>query len=269
MIDFKQIAKDSQFYSFHNHTPFCDGHAPIEDFIVEAISNRFTHYGVSPHSPLPFSSSANMSREHVADYLTEMNRLKAEYGKQIHLFTSMEVDFLDEWGPSSPYFQNLPLDYRIGSVHFIPSFNSDEYVDIDGDFQNFSRKMKRYFEGDIERVVRSFYAQSEKMVEMGGFDIIGHFDKIGHNASLYCPGIEEQPWYARLVERLFEAIMDHHLVIEINTKKWVTDHRLFPHVRYFKMLKRYGAPVLFNSDAHFPQFINSGRMEAMHCYELA
>ena len=179
------------------------------------------------------------------------------------------MDFLDEWGPSSPYFQNLPLDYRIGSVHFIPSFNSDEYVDIDGDFQNFSRKMKRYFEGDIERVVRSFYAQSEKMVEKGGFDIIGHFDKIGHNASLYCPGIEEQPWYARLVERLFEAIMDHHLVIEINTKKWVTDQRLFPHVRYFKMLKRYGAPVLFNSDAHFPQLINSGRMEAMHCYELA
>ena len=269
MVDFRTIIKHSQSYSFHNHTPYCDGHAPIEEFIVEAIREGFTHYGVSPHSPIPFASSANMSIDDVDVYLAEMNRLKQKYGKQIHIYTAMEVDYLDNWGPASPYFQILPLDYRIGSVHFIPSFNSDEYVDIDGDFENFSRKMEQYFNGDIERVVRTFYAQSEKMVEQGGFDFIGHFDKIGHNASLYQPGIESEPWYQQLVERLFEAIMDHRLIIEINTKKWITDERFFPHQRYFEMLKRSDAPIVFNSDAHYPDLINSGRIEAMDAYRQA
>ena len=34
----------------------------------------------------------------------------------------MEIDYLnDDWGPANDYFQSLPLDYRIGSVHFIPT----------------------------------------------------------------------------------------------------------------------------------------------------
>ena len=35
MIDFKRIAKESKLYNFHSHSPYCDGHAPIEDFIKE------------------------------------------------------------------------------------------------------------------------------------------------------------------------------------------------------------------------------------------
>ena len=269
MIDFKRIAKESKLYNFHSHSPYCDGHAPIEDFIKEAIKMGFTHYGVSPHSPIPFFSPCNMAKEKVGDYLAEMNRLKAQYGQQIRIFTSMEIDYLDNWGPSIPYFQDMPLDYRIGSVHFIPSFVSDEYVDIDGDFDNFKKKMERYFHNDIERVIRSFYKQSTDMVEKGGFDIIGHFDKIGHNGSLFQPGIDHEPWYNKLATDLFEAIMDNGLIIEINTKKWITDQRMFPHQQYFKLLKKYDVPVLINSDSHFPNLINSGRPEAMQMLQQA
>ena len=73
----------------------------------------------------------------------------------------------------------------------------------------------------------------------------------------------------RLQKSLFEAIMDHRLIIEINTKKWITDERFFPHQRYFEMLKRSDAPIVFNSDAHYPDLINSGRFEAMDAYRQA
>ena len=43
-------------------------------------------------------------------------------------------------------------------------------------------------------------------------------------------------------------------------------HRLFPNERYFKRLKDIGIPVVFNSDAHYPDLINAGRMEAMTIY---
>ena len=74
--------------------------------------------------------------------------------------------------------------------------------------------MERYFAGDIRYVVETFYKQSIEMVNDGGFDLIGHFDKIGNNASHYCPGIEDEPWYQSLVSELIDAIIAKKLTIE-------------------------------------------------------
>ena len=63
--------------------------------------------------------------------------------------------------------------------------------------------------------------------------------------------------------QLFEAIMDHHLIIEVNTKAWDEHHRFFPNLKYFDLLKRSGAVLLINSDAHYPTLINAGRDDAM------
>lgn len=270
MVDFKNIIAKSKLYNFHSHTQFCDGHAAMEDFVKEAVSEGFTDYGFSPHSPIPFKSSCNMSKEAVNDYIAEYKRLKQLYGEKVNLYLSMEIDYLgDQWGASNEYFDSLPLDYRISSVHFIPSFVDNKmYIDIDGNFPAFVQKMKLYFNDDIRAVVESFYNQSLKMIEAGGFDIIGHFDKIGHNASHLKNGIEEEDWYRLLFKQLFEAIMDNHLIIEINTKAYVEHNRFFPNLKYFDMLKKSGAILLINSDAHRPSLINSGRFEAMRFLNL-
>ena len=264
MIDFRAITRLSTQYNFHAHTPFCDGHAPMEEFILEAVKCNFTHFGFSPHSPFPFDSTCNMIRDDVNRYLDEIERLKQIYGSQLCIYTSMEIDYTDEFGPVDEYFDTLPLDYRIGSIHFIPSFvDESEYVDIDGRPERFIERMKLFFNQDIEAVIRSFYAQSLKMVERGGFDVIGHFDKIGFNAEAFAPGITLHEWYDKLVRELFDAIMDHGYVIEINTKAWEQRRRFYPDLKYFSWLKKYDCNVIINSDAHYPALINSGRIEAM------
>ena len=63
--------------------------------------------------------------------------------------------------------------------------------------------------------------------------------------------------------QLFEAIMDNHLIIEVNTKAFVEHNRFFPNLQYFDLLKKSGATLLINSDAHYPNLINSGRLEAL------
>ena len=119
MIDFDKIINTGNLYNFHSHTQFCDGHAPMEDFVKEAIAERFTDYGFSPHSPIPFESPCNMSMAAVDMYINEFYRLKNMYGDKINLYMSMEIDYLGtQWGPANEYFDTLPLDYRIGSVHF-------------------------------------------------------------------------------------------------------------------------------------------------------
>ena len=267
MIDFKQIINSTDLYNFHSHTQFCDGRDEMENFVISAINKGFKHLGFTPHSPIPFHSPCNISEDKVAEYFSEFNRLKQKYGDKIALYRSFEIDYINEWGPANDYFKNIDLDYRIGSVHFIPSFaDEDIFVDIDGSPDAFKRKMSEHFFNDIEGVVISFYTQTIKMIEAGNFDIIGHFDKIGFNASCFKPGIENEKWYDDLVKETFDAIMDCKYWIEINTKAYVNNNRFFPNIKYWKWLVDYNAPVLFNSDVHFPELINAGREEAMELY---
>lgn len=263
MIDFKAICSATDKYNFHSHTQFCDGRAPMADFAKAAVDGGFTHYGFSPHSPIPLESPCNMSKADVGLYLDEFARLKALYAGRINLYAAMEIDYLGKhWGPANDYFKSLPLDYSIGSVHFIPS-QRGEYVDVDGHFDNFRRKMAQFFDNDIRYVVHTFYDQSLAMVAEGGFDIIGHLDKIGHNASHFQPGIENEDWYQKRVNELIDAVIASGVAVEINTKALADHHRFFPAVRHWKRLKDAGVTIIINSDAHYPNLIDASRREAM------
>lgn len=257
---FNNIVND-RLYNFHSHTQFCDGRAAMEAFAAAAVNAGFSHYGFSPHSPVPFVSPCNMHRDNVPVYLDEVRRLQSVYAGQIRFYASMEIDYIGpEWGPATGYFQELPLDYRIGSVHFIPSDCGP--VDIDGHFDSFRQKMSRYFHDDIRYVVESFYRQSVDMVNAGHFDIIGHFDKIGHNAGHFCDGVEDEPWYKSAVNDLIDLIIDKGVVVELNTKAWREHARMFPGKRYLERLVQAHVPIVVNSDVHVPALINAGRDEA-------
>ncbi len=55
-MDFIATIGDSSLYNFHSHTEFCDGRAQMEAFAREAVRCGFTHYGFTPHSPIPIQS---------------------------------------------------------------------------------------------------------------------------------------------------------------------------------------------------------------------
>ena len=108
--------------NYHSHCLYCDGRANMEDFIRFAISEGFSSYGISSHAPLPFSTAWTMEWDRMDDYLSEFSRLKAKYADEIELAVGLEIDYLnEESNPSLSRFQELPLDYRIGSVHMLYS----------------------------------------------------------------------------------------------------------------------------------------------------
>ncbi len=276
-MDFLKELNGSKAYTFHSHTEFCDGRATMEAFAREVVARGFTHYGFSPHCPLPIVSPCNMRREDVGRYLSEVDRIKGEYGGHCRFYAAMEVDYLgEEFGPSSREISELPLDYVIGSVHFVAN-RKGRLVDVDGRFESFRRKMRDYFDDDIRYVCEAFYSRSVAMVEAGGFDIIGHFDKIGQNASYFQPGIEAEEWYQALVSDLVDRIISHNarhperpLTVEINTKAYA-DHsgRLFPHPRHWGRLIEAGVPLIVNSDAHVPALIDASREMTFSMLEQA
>ena len=177
-----------QLSNYHSHCTFCDGRSTPEDFIKFAVAHGFRAYGFSSHSPLPFETFWNMSKDDMPEYLTEIERLKKKYSDRLEIYVGLEIDFLDEsYNASIPYFRNLPLDYRIGSIHFLPiaqPLAEENMVCIDGPFREYQKSVDAYYDGDIRKLVAHYFSSTRRMIEAGGIDIVGHMDKIYMNGRL-------------------------------------------------------------------------------------
>ncbi len=249
--------------NYHSHCSFCDGRAPLEEFVKEAISQGFYSYGVSSHAPLPFPTQWTMEWEQMEAYLDEFNNLRQKYADEIELYVGLEIDYLnEESNPSVTRFTELPLDYRIGSVHLLYDA-AGEVVDIDCSPAVFKERVDRHFNGDVLRVVRMYFDRLFRMVELGGFDILGHADKMHYNASCYHPGLLDEPWYEALMKDYFSLVASRGYLVEINTKAYDSLGTFYPNSRYWELMKEYQIKILVNSDAHYPERINAGRMEAL------
>ncbi|WP_448789923.1 histidinol-phosphatase [Bacteroides graminisolvens] len=249
--------------NYHSHCSFCDGRAPFEEFVKEAISQGFYSYGVSSHAPLPFPTQWTMEWGQMEAYLDEFKNLRSKYADEIELYVGLEIDYLnEESNPSVARFTELPLDYRIGSVHLLYDA-AGEVVDIDCSPAVFKERVDRHFNGDVLRVIRMYFDRLFRMVELGGFDILGHADKMHYNASCYHPGLLDEPWYEALMKDYFSLVASRGYLVEINTKAYDSLGTFYPNSRYWELMKEYQIKVLVNSDAHYPERINAGRMEAL------
>ncbi len=125
--------------------------------------------------------------------------------------------------------------------HWLDTFRAyakGEYVDIDGRFENFKWKMQEFFDNDIRWVTEQYFSQTHAMIDAGGFNIIGHFDKVGHNASHFRPGIEDESWFDTLLDGVIDHIAASGIIAEVNTKALADHHRTFPNRRLWHRLKR-------------------------------
>ncbi len=255
--------------NYHGHCSFCDGKAPMEEFVKAAVDAGFIAYGFSSHAPLPFAARWALSADRVPAYLEEIECLKRDYAGRIELYAGLEIDYLNEaQNPASGYFQSLPLDFRIGSVHLVYT-PEGEMVDTDTNAENFRRLLETYFHGDLKILAGAYFEASMRMVERGGFDFIGHPDKIGYNASQCVPGVTETDWYRSKVADLFALIAEKELMVEINTKVFHQKGCFFPDVKEWTYIKQWNLPVVVNSDVHYPELVNAGRPEALEMLRQA
>ncbi|MDR2139319.1 MAG: histidinol-phosphatase [Tannerella sp.] len=253
--------------NFHSHCNFCDGQSQAEDYVRAALAQHFRAYGFSSHSPLPFETSWNMSADRMPEYILEINRLKEKYSGLMEIYLGLEVDYLDETcNASMPCYQSLPLDYRIGSLHFLPwqlPLTEANMTAIDGPFDRFAEFVKERYGGDIRRITKHYFEISMQMVEAGGFDIVGHADKIGMNGCLY-PGFDPSAdWYRKPFEEYVRLIAEKGYIMEVNTKNFRRKGQTYPSPGSLKLLHKHRIPIMVNSDCHVPALVNDGRNEIL------
>jgi histidinol-phosphatase (PHP family) len=248
--------------NFHSHCTFCDGRDKPEDFVKAAVEAHFRAYGFSSHSPLPFETFWNMSAPNMPAYLDEIQRLKSAYPDDIEIYAGLEIDYLDEtYNASIPYFRELPLDYRISSIHFMPwqlPHSEENMLCIDGAYDIFELSVNKHYNSDIRQVVQKYFENSMKMVEAGGFDIVGHIDKIYMNGSRHKDFDIEANWYQKPFLELLDLIAEKGVAVEINTKNKIKKGQTYPHINSYKEIYNRRIPITVNSDSHYANLIYSG-----------
>jgi len=199
--------------NYHSHCTFCDGRSSMEDFVRFAISRGIKKYGFSSHAPLPFLTKWTMLEDDFADYEKEFKRLKEKYKNKIELYLGLEVDFIHGCSDiRNEFFRDKKLDYTIGSIHYLDKIRDNEYWTIDGGFREFNQGLNLLFGGDIRLAAKRFFEITTFMIEKGGFDIVGHFDKITYHGLKYAGFNPADKWFVDLVNRYFTINKKQRLI---------------------------------------------------------
>jgi len=245
--------------NYHSHCTFCDGRSSMEEFVRFAIVKGVSKYGFSSHAPLPFLTKWTMLEDDFDDYQSEFYRLKEKYSNHIQLFLALEVDFIDNCSSiRNDFFRNKTFDYLIGSIHYLDKLSENNYLTIDGDFAEFDKGLNVLYGGDIKLAVSRFFEVSTMMIKQGGFDIVGHLDKIALHGGRYKDFNPASSWYENLIGDVLQLIKEKEIILEINTKSLHEKGITYPNQLFYPLIKDLQIPIVVNSDCHYPTSIIDG-----------
>ncbi len=249
---------------YHTHNSFCDGKNSIEEMIQEAVNQNITSLGISSHAPLKIANKWSISYENLLNYNQEIDNLRHKYRNKLHLFKSLEIDFIPSYTYSFVHFKSLlHLDYTIGSIHLVLNTKNNQLWFIDGDKKECQQNFKTIFNSNIREAITSYYNQMRKMILTQKPDIIGHLDKVVMNTAGEFFN-EKESWYQEEVDKTLKVIKEAGSIIEINTRglykqKW---HTSFPSPEILSKANKLKIPIIITSDAHHTSELLSNYEEA-------
>ena len=229
------LAMKTTHIDLHNHTTRCNhAEGTIDQYIERAIALGIDIYGFSEHAPMDFDPEYRLAFEEMAAYQHDILVAKERYRDQIDIRLGYEVDWLP--GHMDERVLNAPVDYLIGSVHFIDkwSFDNPEFI---GGWES----------RDIDEIWIAYFEAIEAMAKSGKFDIVGHFDLI--KVFKYLPKEDVR----LLATSALKAIKESGMAMELNAaglRKPIGE--IYPSQMLLEEAYALDIPITFGSDAHAP-----------------
>ncbi len=219
----------------HNHTYLCNhAQGEMEDYVLKAIELGINTFGFSEHAPMKdFEDGYRLVLEKQDFYQNSVLSLKEKYKDKIEILLGYEVDYI-EGDYLLDGIVNAPVDYLIGSVHYLDSwgFDNPEFIG-------------EYKKRDIDVIWEEYFKAMQSMARSGKFDIVGHFDLM--KVFNFLPK-------KNMKELCFEALKEikkADMVIELNSsglRKEVKEQ--YPSKDILKLAFELKIPITFGSDAH-------------------
>jgi histidinol-phosphatase (PHP family) len=251
--------------SYHTHSDFCDGKATIEAMAEAAIAEGYRILGFSSHNPLPFPYPDVLPMERLGEYRDAVRALAARLEGRIEIRLGVEADWVA--GVCAPGDERLAaagFDYRIGSVHAVPSPGPGggpperRYTAVDSPAHEFARRFAVLWAGDGVALARAYFKAVTELARAGGFEVLGHFDLIRKNNRGSARFIDEdsKPYVDAAMEAV-EAVAASGAVVEINTGGMARgkSDSPYPALRWLREFRARGVAVQVNADAHAPSHL--------------
>lgn len=245
----------------HTHTQFSvDSEADIRKMIERAIDLGLTAYAITDHCeanrwyPKEYYGDVKVypyfdSGKDYEASVSEITRLKAEYGDKINLICGTELGQAQEFPEiAENVLRDERLDFMIGSLHQLPATEDFALMDYSLLVQSdIDKLMDRYFEGIYE------------LCRWGKFDILGHLTY----TLRYIEGEHafkvNMKKYDEIIAESFRELAQKDKGIEINTSGLRQAYgRAFPEESYVKLFKDMGGEIIsLGSDAHFVEHLGA------------
>lgn len=247
--------------NFHSHTHYCDGEHEVIDYIKHAIHENMPAYGISSHAPVSFQTDWCIPDDQFNSYLQDVRIAKDKFKDKIEVYLGLEIDYIPKVaGRDRHIVKGIELDYFIGSVHFVDTFEDGTHWNIDHTRELFLDGLKKIFSNNFLRASERFYELTHQMIEKDTPDIIGHLDKIkmyNGNNELFD---EKNKQYRDQVENILQVIKKSDTIVEVNTRGYYRYGQvdLYPSGWILERIRKLDIPLMLNSDAHNPDEISLG-----------
>jgi len=239
---------------YHIHTKMC-GHATgeLEEYLFVAQRLGLDEIGFSDHLPLYFLPPEEiipdyaMPESDMPVYVDAVRELQKKDGS-VQVKLGVEADYIPGYEDRlEKLLKSYPFDYIIGSVHFIEGWSFDRQEEIG-----------RYSEWDIWELYERYFALVQQAALSGLFDVMAHPDLI--KKFNFIPSRDLIPLY----EDTAQAFKKAGVCVEVNTAGLRYPVReIYPSQSFLKVAFRYGLPVILGSDAHLPEHVGTGLVEAV------
>ena len=224
----------------HVHTCYSGhGKGEIDEYLQKAQELKLREIGISEHFPMEQywknMPGFTMSIKHWPEFLQSILKLKQEYP---FLRFGLEIDYFPEAEDAiKKLTRNLPVDYLIGSVHFINDWPFDSPFEID-----------KYKLLDLRQLTKSYFILVKKVIRSGTFNILGHLDLIKKFGFINYEFIE--PY----IQEILQEIKNSGMVLEVNTAGFrYPAGEQYPSTVIIKEAVREKIPLTTGSDAHKPE----------------
>ena len=227
------------------HTFLSDGKDTHEDMVASAEFKGMPEIGFSDHISIKPVDWA-MDNSNIPTMVEKVQSLQGDGNSTMKIKLGAEVDYYPGLEKEiANLINSIPLDFTIGSVHFIDDWNFD--TDI-----------RPYDQIDIDKFYIDYFKLVQQSAKSGLFDIIGHCDLA--KKFKYYPSFRLE----RLYEETAKIFRKADVVVELNTSGRIKPcEEFYPSAVFLEKLAKHKVPITLGSDAHVEQNIGQFFDEAV------
>lgn len=236
-------------FDYHMHTTHsCDGKSSMVEMCRRAVAIGMPEIAITEHfdrHPMDFCYNTY----HAEAFWANLQACRAEFPDLI-IRAGVEIGephrFMDE---VAPILDAYPYDLVIGSLHWVKNG-----IVFDNRF---------FHNRTVDQAAERYFTEMLRMVEHGGFDILGHLDVVRRQGFDFYGRFDIEP-YEHLIRPILRACIEKGIALEINTSGMRRAvQQTFPSLPVLRWYREMGGELLtVGSDAHRTDDLG-------HCFTVA